>query len=59
MQTYCGSINERPTAREAGLSAGRIVRAWLRIEISQAEIAIPAATIEQPYKAANIGVIAT
>jgi hypothetical protein len=59
MQTYCGSINERPTAGEAGLSPGRIVRAWLRIGISQAENAIPAATIEQPYQAAEIGMIAT
>jgi hypothetical protein len=59
MQTYCDSIKERLIACEAGLSAGRIVKAWLRIRISQAENAIPAATIEQPYQAANMGVIAT
>jgi hypothetical protein len=59
MQTYCGSINEGLIASQAGLSAGRIVKAWLRIGISEAENNTPGATIEQPYQAAKIGVIAT
>src|ERR1700731_618019 len=35
MQTYCGSINERLTACGAGLSAGCIVKALLRIGITE------------------------